>query len=319
MSYIEWIREKVGQQKLFLVFATVIVTDENGRILLQRRTDFSFWGLPGGAMELHENIQTTARRELREETGLEVGALRLVGVYTDPLYDVIYPNGDQVQQFTICFSGQMTAGRMEPDGTETIFQQFVAPVDALRRDLPPWYRQMIGDFLHCDAPAFRPPFCGQQVVDQIWSIRPFIGNERLIAVGGSSIIRNGEGEILLVKRADDQAWVLPAGYSDIGENVAHTTVREVREETGLTVEPVRIIGIFSDPHFHWTYPNGHQVQNVGVLFECRWVSGQVALDTKENSDFRWVAADELDQAMAPRLRPYAQKIMTHLNEGYFVY
>ena len=48
MAYIEWLREKVGRRKVFLVFGTVVLRDENGRILLQRRTDFSFWGLPGG-------------------------------------------------------------------------------------------------------------------------------------------------------------------------------------------------------------------------------------------------------------------------------
>ena len=64
MAYIEWLRERLGRRNIFLVFGTVVLRDENGRILLQRRTDFSFWGLPGGVMEWGEDIETCTRREL---------------------------------------------------------------------------------------------------------------------------------------------------------------------------------------------------------------------------------------------------------------
>ena len=60
MSYIAWLRGKVGSRKIFLVFGTVVLRDENGRILLQRRSDFDFWGLPGGVMELGEDIEACA-------------------------------------------------------------------------------------------------------------------------------------------------------------------------------------------------------------------------------------------------------------------
>ena len=129
MSYIQWIRGRVGRSKIYLVFATVVLRDHHGHILLQRRSDFDFWGLPGGALEIDEDIETCARRELAEETGLAAGELRLVGVYTEPRYDVTYPNGDQVQQFTICFEGRVSGGRMQPDGRETTYQQFFAPAE----------------------------------------------------------------------------------------------------------------------------------------------------------------------------------------------
>ena len=57
MSYVKWIRQHVGSQKIFLVYATVILFDENGRFLLQHRTDFDVCGLPGGVLELNEDIQ----------------------------------------------------------------------------------------------------------------------------------------------------------------------------------------------------------------------------------------------------------------------
>ena len=81
-SYIEWLRERVGRRKIFLVFGTVVLRDENGRILLQRRTDFDFWGLPGGVMELGEDIEACARRELLEETGYAADEIVLIGTVT---------------------------------------------------------------------------------------------------------------------------------------------------------------------------------------------------------------------------------------------
>ena len=84
MAYIEWIRSRVGHQKIFLAFAAIVLRDDRGRVLLQRRTDFDFWGLPGGVLELGEDIQTCARRELLEETGLTAANLSLVGVYSEP-------------------------------------------------------------------------------------------------------------------------------------------------------------------------------------------------------------------------------------------
>ncbi len=319
MSYIEWIRSKVGHQKIFLVFATVIVLDENGRILVQQRSDFDFAGLPGGVMELNEDIQTTARREVLEETGYRLGELSLVGVYTDPRYDVTYPNGDEVQQFTVCFSSIIASGNGQPDGTEILSHQFVSLQDIFTRSWPTWYLDMLNDFQKSDLPAFQQNNSRSHCVDQISSIRPLIGTQKLIAVGGSAIIRNSEGAVLMIQRADNGAWIFPAGYSDLGENVAQTTVREVKEETNLDVIPKRIIGIFTDPLFHHTYPNGDIVQNVGVLFECKMTSFDIQLQESELRDYQWVLPSDLIDKIVPKYKTYGLKIIEKLNEGYFVF
>ena len=140
ISYVDWLRKLVGTRKVFLPFSSIVARDKQGRILLQQRTDFDFWGLPGGVLELDEDLETCARRELLEETGLEVGPLRLVGVYTDPRYDVIYPNGDQVQQCTVCFEGRITGGQMQPDGLESSDQTFLGAAELTQYPIPLWYR-----------------------------------------------------------------------------------------------------------------------------------------------------------------------------------
>ncbi len=318
MAYIEWLRARVGQRKIFLVFGTVVLRDENGRILLQRRTDFNFWGLPGGVMEWGEDIEACTRRELLEETGLVAGPLRLVGVYTHPKYDVTYPNGDQVQQFTICLTGQVAGGTMQPDGTETTEQAFFAPDEIARLGLPLWYADMVRDTLAKGRPAYTPPFTAAQTMDQIGMVRPFIGPAPLIAVGASVVVEGEDGRILTIQRQDNKAWSLPAGFCDLGENVAQTAVRETFEETGLHVELERLVGVYSGPAFQHTYPNGDRVQNVGVVFRARVVGGWLDPAVAEVAALRWQTPAALLALNPGSWRPFFAAILQHLDTGTFI-
>ena len=75
-------------------------------------------------------------------------------------------------------------------------------------------------------------------------LREKIGNEILQIPSVAAIIRNESGEILLVKSKNSDVWGLPAGAIDPGETPAEAVIREVFEETGLKISPIKIIGIF---------------------------------------------------------------------------
>ncbi len=77
MGHVEELRHMVGHRPLVMPGAAVLALDGGGRLLLQRRTDSGLWCLPGGMMEPGGSIEETARRELREETGLEAERLDL--------------------------------------------------------------------------------------------------------------------------------------------------------------------------------------------------------------------------------------------------
>ncbi|MCP4357309.1 MAG: NUDIX domain-containing protein [Chloroflexi bacterium] len=318
MSYIEWIRKRVGTRKIFLVFSSVVLWDEYGRVLLQHRTDFDVWGLPGGVLEINEDIEMCTRRELLEETGLTAGDLSLVGVYTHPKFDVTYPNGDRVQPFTICFAGQVSGGQARVDGTETAALGFFEAKELNELDIPIWYQAMLHDVRRGGPPAFTKPFAAVSTMDQIRDIRPFIGTERLIAPGAVAVVARDDGRILMTRRVDDGEWDFPAGFSDLGENVAHTAVREVKEETGYDIQVERIIGVFSHPLFHYTYPNGDRVKNVGVLFRVRLVGGRPKLDVAELLEIAWMTPDEIAACVPDKIGRLYTATIAHLDDGYFV-
>jgi ADP-ribose pyrophosphatase YjhB (NUDIX family) len=90
----------------------------------------------------------------------------------------------------------------------------------------------------------------------------------------AAIIMNGDGHVLLQRRSDNGLWGLPGGSVEIGESVSTAILREVREETGLTVEIDRLVGVYSDPRFQvFRYAGGNVVHYINTLFVCRIVGG----------------------------------------------
>lgn len=92
--------------------ASAVVVDEQGRILLHRRSDNDLWSIPGGAMEIGESIAETAVRETSEETGLDIRPLYVVAVYSDPRHVVEYSDGEVRQQFSVCFACEILGGEI---------------------------------------------------------------------------------------------------------------------------------------------------------------------------------------------------------------
>jgi ADP-ribose pyrophosphatase YjhB (NUDIX family) len=92
----------------------------------------------------------------------------------------------------------------------------------------------------------------------------------------SAVIFDRRGRLLLQQRSDGGQWGLPGGSVEIGESVADAVVREVHEETGLTVRPRRIIGVYSDPALQVVrYPDGNVWHYVSVCFECTVRGGEL--------------------------------------------
>ncbi|GAA2993521.1 NUDIX domain-containing protein [Kitasatospora albolonga] len=111
-----------------VVAASAVVTDDAGRILMQRRSDSGLWALPGGGMELDDSLPGAAVREVREETGLDVEITGLVGTYTDPHHIIAYTDGEVRRQFNVCFTARVVGGELAISDESTELR-WVAPED----------------------------------------------------------------------------------------------------------------------------------------------------------------------------------------------
>ena len=102
--------------------------------------------------------------------------------------------------------------------------------------------------------------------DYVARLRACVGNDLLILTAAAACIRDERGRILLLRRSDG-LWSVPGGGLEPGERLDQAIVREVREEIGLEIEPTALIGVYSDPAYVFTYPNGHLVQPIIAFFE----------------------------------------------------
>jgi ADP-ribose pyrophosphatase YjhB (NUDIX family) len=103
MNYIQSLRQYIGHRPILMVGAAALILNKENRLLLLERSDSSCWGPPGGAVELGEEVEAAARREILEETGLEIGGMELFGVFSGPQLYYRYPNGDEVYNITIIY------------------------------------------------------------------------------------------------------------------------------------------------------------------------------------------------------------------------
>jgi ADP-ribose pyrophosphatase YjhB (NUDIX family) len=154
MSYLDVTGKPVRAPSEVRAGVSAVILNECGELLLEERSDFGFWGLPGGALNVGESIDQTVMREVLEETGLRVVVKRLVGVYSDPRqYGVVsYPDGNVFQTVVFCLECVSESGQLRLSSESTDIGYF--PVDALPPKTLPAHHVHIRDALENRPEAF---------------------------------------------------------------------------------------------------------------------------------------------------------------------
>jgi ADP-ribose pyrophosphatase YjhB (NUDIX family) len=146
MDYIKHLRSMVGQEKVIMVVAGAFVFDKENRVLMQKRSDNSQWGFPGGFMDLGESVQDTAKREVYEETGLILEEMELFGIYSGPQYDKTFSNGDQVSLVLITFICNRYSGELVDSNEESLQNKFYS-LNELPENIFTEHKMLIDDLL----------------------------------------------------------------------------------------------------------------------------------------------------------------------------
>ena len=136
-SHLGKLRQKIGNDLLLLPGASCLFVNEAGEVLLERRSDFALWGIPGGNMEPGEDIVSSVRREMLEETGWNATELFPYGFASDPATKTItFPNGHRCQYFVLMFWSPWPEGRTPVPSVESLafgwFKPDDLPADCMR-------------------------------------------------------------------------------------------------------------------------------------------------------------------------------------------
>jgi 8-oxo-dGTP pyrophosphatase MutT (NUDIX family) len=121
-----------------------------------------------------------------------------------------------------------------------------------------------------------------------------------INLGVGVIVHNDQGQVLLELRSDCGMWGLPGGRIEPSESIRDAALREVREETGLTIEVTRLLGVYSEPEGRIVtfLDNGDVRHKIDVLVEARIVSGQLGLSA-ESVELRFCDTTALPEGICP--------------------
>ena len=125
-------------------------------------------------------------------------------------------------------------------------------------------------------------------------LRSRVGARLLLVPSATGLVFDDAGRVLLVRHSDGNVWVAPGGAVDPGETPQDAVVREVWEETGLYVAPVRLCGVFGGADCRVRYANGDETEYVMAVYECRPISGALRADGSETLEARYVALEEME-------------------------
>lgn len=117
-------------------------------------------------------------------------------------------------------------------------------------------------------------------------IRQRVGSTRIFLNFAAAAILDADNRVLLQHRADTGTWGFPGGAMELGESAEQTMLREVHEETGLTVTSTGLLGIYTN--YTQTYPNGDSCQIIAVHFTCRITAGELSTRDPETLALEWI-------------------------------
>ncbi|GGT50141.1 NUDIX hydrolase [Actinomadura citrea] len=126
------------------------------------------------------------------------------------------------------------------------------------------------------------------------------------------VVENDKGEILMIRRTDNDNWALPGGAIDLGESVNQAGARETKEETGIDVVITGLVGIYSDPRHVIHYTSNNEVrQEFSIVLTATYLGGNIEL-SEESREVQWVPAKSIkarsmDRSMFVRITDYFER------------
>ena len=149
-------------------------------------------------------------------------------------------------------------------------------------------------------------------------LRAVVGSRLLQVPAVRAVVLDSSGRVLLHRRSDFGVWGLPGGHPEEGESLQACIVREVFEETGVTIKSLEVYGFSSDGTLEFTrYPNGHEVHSFTLLVLSRDWEGVLIQANEESLEVRFFASEEIPGDMLPNERASLDAFFRNQQSGKF--
>jgi 8-oxo-dGTP pyrophosphatase MutT (NUDIX family) len=139
-------------------------------------------------------------------------------------------------------------------------------------------------------------------------LRQYVGHKPIILPGSVVIILNENDEVLLQKRHDGY-WGLPGGLMDLGESFEEVAKREVLEETGLVLENLKLLNVYSGSKYYLKVPNGDELYSVTAVYYTRDARGELNIDYSESEKMQYFSMNHLPKELTDEYREFIEEFM----------
>lgn len=145
IDYIPYIRKKIGSDLCLSVGLAALIFDKDGKVLIEQRSDNGKYCIPGGSIDLNETVIDGVKREVYEETGLEISDLTLFAIFSGEKTNFHYPNGDVTQYVDLYFFAHHYDGVLKKEDEESTKIYFCSLDDLPKQEewLPNSYRALV--------------------------------------------------------------------------------------------------------------------------------------------------------------------------------
>lgn len=144
----------------------------------------------------------------------------------------------------------------------------------------------------------------------ISKIREKVGHDPIISVGATVLVFNNKNELLLNLRSDTNTWGIPGGGKEIYETLEECAIRELKEETNLDVNDLKLVTVLSGKEYYFKYPNDDEVDCVITLYQVNNYNGELKVNDGESKKLKFFSLDNL-----PELESRAKAIIDKIKDG----
>ena len=149
----------------------------------------------------------------------------------------------------------------------------------------------------------------------ISDLRKYVGHEPILTAGVGLFVFNDENKVLMQLRTDYNSWGFPGGAMELGESFEDVAIRELKEETNLIVDELKLIKVLSGKDTYREYPNGDKLYDITAIFVIKKYHSNLKINDNESKKLEWFKIDNLPENMTEHTKNYIKKFDNILKEA----